>query len=167
MKTIKENKFLISGVIGAIMMVFGLTVFILKATYAADVYSVVFDATGGTFVGSDYGQTKVSRSVLEGNTVQSQIPENPVRSDATFLYWTLDDVQFDFSTPITNSITLCAKWECEDCDVPEPTPEPTPPKEPEPENPKTGDLPIAIIMSIGICALGFSIFQYKLKKVAE
>lgn len=155
----KENKHYITGLIGAIMMIFGLTVFIVKSTYAADVYAVVFDATGGTFVGSDYGETKVSRSVLEGNTVQSQVPENPVRSDAEFLYWTLNDVRFDLSTPIDSSITLCAYWSCTDCETPPVTPPVTPPS-----NPKTSDMPIAIIMAAGMCALGLAIFQHKLLK---
>ena len=52
----KEKRYVITAVLGAIMVVFGITALILKNTYAADVYSVTFDATGGTFTGSHYGQ---------------------------------------------------------------------------------------------------------------
>ena len=58
-------------------------------------------------------------------------------------------------------IVLCAKWSCENCEVPD---EPTPTI---PDNPKTADLPISIIMSIGLCAFGLSLFQYKLLKMTK
>jgi len=156
----KEKRYMITAVLGAIMVVFGITALVLKNTYAADVYSVTFDATGGTFTGSHYGQDKVIVRVMEGLTATDQKPEDPVRSDAEFLYWMLNDVRYDFSTPVDSDIILCAKWSCEECDVPE-EPKPTP------ENPKTADLPISIIMSIGLCAFGLSLFQYKLLKMTK
>lgn len=156
----KEKRYMITAVLGAIMVVFGITALVLKNTYAADVYSVTFDATGGTFTGSHYGQDKVIVRVMEGLTVTDQKPEDPVRSDAEFLYWMLNDVRYDFSTPVDSDIILCAKWSCEECDVPE-EPKPTP------DNPKTADLPISIIMSIGLCAFGLSLFQYKLLKMTK
>ncbi len=156
----KEKRYMITAVLGAIMVVFGITALVLKNTYAADVYSVTFDATGGTFTGSHYGQDKVIVRVMEGLTATDQKPEDPVRSDAEFLYWMLNDVRYDFSTPVDSDIILCAKWSCEECDVPE-EPKPTP------DNPKTADLPISIIMSIGLCAFGLSLFQYKLLKMTK
>lgn len=156
----KEKRYMMTAVLGAIMVVFGITALVLKNTYAADVYSVTFDATGGTFTGSHYGQDKVIVRVMEGLTATDQKPEDPVRSDAEFLYWMLNDVRYDFSTPVDSDIILCAKWSCEECDVPE-EPKPTP------ENPKTADLPISIIMSIGLCAFGLSLFQYKLLKMTK
>lgn len=156
----KEKRYMITAVLGAIMVVFGITALVLKNTYAADVYSVTFDATGGTFTGSPYGQDKVIVRVMEGLTATDQKPEDPVRSDAEFLYWMLNDVRYDFSTPVDSDIILCAKWSCEECDVPE-EPKPTP------DNPKTADLPISIIMSIGLCAFGLSLFQYKLLKMTK
>lgn len=156
----KEKRYMITAVLGAIMVVFGITALVLKNTYAADVYSVTFDATGGTFTGSHYGQDKVIVRVKEGLTATDQKPEDPVRSDAEFLYWMLNDVRYDFSTPVDSDIILCAKWSCEECDVPE-EPKPTP------DNPKTADLPISIIMSIGLCAFGLSLFQYKLLKMTK
>lgn len=156
----KEKRYMITAVLGAIMVVFGITALVLKNTYAADVYSVTFDATGGTFTGSRYGQDKVIVRVREGLTATDQKPEDPVRSDAEFLYWMLNDVRYDFSTPVDSDIILCAKWSCEECDVPE-EPKPTP------DNPKTADLPISIIMSIGLCAFGLSLFQYKLLKMTK
>ena len=157
----KEKRYVITAVLGAIMVVFGITALILKNTYAADVYSVTFDATGGTFTGSHYGQEKVIVRVMEGLTVTDQKPEDPVRSDAEFLYWMLNNVRYDFSTPVDSDIVLCAKWSCENCEVPD---EPTPTI---PDNPKTVDLPISIIMSIGLCAFGLSLFQYKLLKMTK
>lgn len=156
----KEKRYMITAVLGAIMVVFGITALVFKNTYAADVYSVTFDATGGTFTGSHYGQDKVIVRVMEGLTATDQKPEDPVRSDAEFLYWMLNDVRYDFSTPVDSDIILCAKWSCEECDVPE-EPKPTP------DNPKTADLPISIIMSIGLCAFGLSLFQYKLLKMTK
>lgn len=157
----KEKRYVITAVLGAIMVVFGITALILKNTYAADVYSVTFDATGGTFTGSHYGQEKVIVRVMEGLTATDQKPEDPVRSDADFLYWMLNNVRYDFSTPVDSDIVLCAKWSCENCEVPD---EPTPTI---PDNPKTADLPISIIMSIGLCAFGLSLFQYKLLKMTK
>ncbi|MCI6001959.1 MAG: InlB B-repeat-containing protein [Tenericutes bacterium] len=157
----KEKRYVITAVLGAIMVVFGITALILKNTYAADVYSVTFDATGGTFTGSHYGQEKVIVRVMEGLTATDQKPEDPVRSDAEFLYWMLNNVRYDFSTPVDSDIVLCAKWSCENCEVPD---EPTPTI---PDNPKTADLPISIIMSIGLCAFGLSLFQYKLLKMTK
>ena len=157
----KEKRYVITAVLGAIMVVFGITALILKNTYAADEYSVTFDATGGTFTGSHYGQEKVIVRVMEGLTATDQKPEDPVRSDAEFLYWMLNNVRYDFSTPVDSDIVLCAKWSCENCEVPD---EPTPTI---PDNPKTADLPISIIMSIGLCAFGLSLFQYKLLKMTK
>lgn len=157
----KEKRYVITAVLGAIMVVFGITALILKNTYAANVYSVTFDATGGTFTGSHYGQEKVIVRVMEGLTATDQKPEDPVRSDAEFLYWMLNNVRYDFSTPVDSDIVLCAKWSCENCEVPD---EPTPTI---PDNPKTADLPISIIMSIGLCAFGLSLFQYKLLKMTK
>ena len=157
----KEKRYVITAVLGAIMVVFGITALILQNTYAADVYSVTFDATGGTFTGSHYGQEKVIVRVMEGLTATDQKPEDPVRSDAEFLYWMLNNVRYDFSTPVDSDIVLCAKWSCENCEVPD---EPTPTI---PDNPKTADLPISIIMSIGLCAFGLSLFQYKLLKMTK
>ena len=73
----------------------------------------------------------------------------------------LNNVRYDFSTPVDSDIVLCAKWSCENCEVPD---EPTPTI---PDNPKTADLPISIIMSIGLCAFGLSLFQYKLLKMTK
>ena len=102
----KEKRYVITAVLGAIMVVFGITALILKNTYAADVYSVTFDATGGTFTGSHYGQEKVIVRVMEGLTATDQKPEDPVRSDAEFLYWMLNNVRYDFSTPVDSDIVL-------------------------------------------------------------
>lgn len=42
---------------------------------------------------------------------EDQIPENPTSNNEKFIGWYLNDELFDFNTPITNSITLVAKFE--------------------------------------------------------
>ena len=65
-------------------------------------YQVIFKAEDGTEI-----ETKI---VEYGKTVAK--PENPTREGYRFLGWfTEDGKAFDFSTPITKSMTLTAKWE--------------------------------------------------------
>lgn len=65
-------------------------------------YEVIFKAEDGTEI-----ETKI---VEYGKTVAK--PENPTREGYRFLGWfTKDGKAFDFSTPITKSMTLTAKWE--------------------------------------------------------
>ena len=66
-----------------------------------NVYKVTFDSNGGTKV--------TSQKIKIGCFVT--IPEKPVQAGYIFLYWTLDDEQYDFNTPVTKNITLVAKWE--------------------------------------------------------
>lgn len=47
-----------------------------------------------------------------GSTVGA--PETPVRGGYVFLGWYLDDMKFDFSTPIEEDTVLIAKWEEDD-----------------------------------------------------
>ena len=57
---------------------------------------------------SNGGSTVASQEVRVGNTAST--PTNPTRSGYTFLYWILNGVEFDFSTPITSPTTLLAYW---------------------------------------------------------
>ncbi len=71
--------------------------------YATTYYDVIFDSNGGTAVGTQ-------KNVQYGTTATK--PENPTREGYRFLGWfTKDGKAFDFSTPITKSMTLTAKWE--------------------------------------------------------
>lgn len=71
--------------------------------YATTYYDVSFDSNGGTAVDTQ-------KNVQYGTTATK--PENPTREGYRFLGWfTKDGEAFDFSTPITKSTTLTAKWE--------------------------------------------------------
>lgn len=71
--------------------------------YATTYYDVIFDSNGGTAVDTQ-------KNVQYGTTATK--PENPTREGYRFLGWfTKDGKAFDFSTPITKSMTLTAKWE--------------------------------------------------------
>ena len=68
------------------------------------IYTVTFDSREGTAVDS--------QQVASGNKVKE--PKAPSRSGCNFLGWYSDfacEKIFHFDTPITNSITLYAKWE--------------------------------------------------------
>ena len=78
----------------------------LKAEYVEYNSSLVmFDSDGGTPV--------QAKTVNNGEKVER--PDDPIKAstpyiDYEFLYWTLNGVEFDFNTPITESITLIAKY---------------------------------------------------------
>ena len=66
-------------------------------------YTVTFNANGGT--------PNSSQSVVEGSTATR--PANPTRTGYTFAGWyneAAGTTAFDFSTPITGTRTLYAKW---------------------------------------------------------
>ena len=60
-----------------------------------------------TFVDWD-GRQIDRQSVVEGNIAIA--PTDPDRLEYIFAGWYLEDVLFDFSTPITEDITLVARW---------------------------------------------------------
>lgn len=70
--------------------------------YATTYYDVSFDSNGGTAVDTQ-------KNVQYGTTATK--PENPTREGYRFLGWFTNGEAFDFSTPITKSMTLTAKWE--------------------------------------------------------
>lgn len=66
--------------------------------------TVTFDTLGGNEI--------ASQTVIKGNKATK--PANPTRTDATFAGWYTDDAwtkPFDFSTPITDDITIYAGWD--------------------------------------------------------
>lgn len=65
------------------------------------VHKVTFDSAGGTAVAS-------VTNIPDGSLVAE--PKDPTRKDFTFQGWTLNDRLYDFTTPITEDITLVAKW---------------------------------------------------------
>lgn len=76
----------------------------------ANVYhSVVFDSNGGSSV-----RTQI---VKHGGTA---IYVEPYRYGYTFLGWYLNGKKYDFKTPVTEKITLIAKWEKKDTEEDKP-----------------------------------------------
>ena len=65
------------------------------------IYEVTFDSDGGTKIDSQL--------VVEGET--ASIPVDPKKEGHSFLYWSYNNKEFDFTTKITEDITLLAKYE--------------------------------------------------------
>lgn len=66
----------------------------------AKTFVVTFDSDGGSSVGSV--------EVSQNETVTK--PQNPSKIGYTFLGWYLNNVEYDFSSKVTDNITLTAKW---------------------------------------------------------
>lgn len=62
---------------------------------------ITFDSDGGSNVG---------QKVVNRNEILIHIPDEPVKLGYTFAGWYLNDELFDFNNPITEDITLVAKW---------------------------------------------------------
>ena len=74
---------------------------IVMAVKHAVIHKVIFLGNGGTIV--------LDQKVADGNTVAQ--PADPSRLGYTFDGWyTTDGEEFDFSTPITDDITIVAHW---------------------------------------------------------
>ena len=63
-------------------------------------YTVTFNSDGGTKV--------KSQTIKSGNLVKQ--PSNPQKNDYLFEYWSLNDTEYDFNTPVTENITLKATY---------------------------------------------------------
>lgn len=66
-------------------------------------YTVSFNSNGGSFV--------TAQSIKSGETAKQ--PVSPIRENYIFNGWYKGSYKFYFSTPITESITLTAKWKAE------------------------------------------------------
>lgn len=64
-------------------------------------YYVTFDLNNGS---------SSNMVMVEKDKTVTKPSENPTKEGYTFLYWSLDGVEFDFNTPITNHITLIATY---------------------------------------------------------
>ena len=73
-----------------------------KANQGVKAYRVVFMALGGT-------PEPPVQLVAEGKPAQR--PANPAKDDFTFQDWTLNDVAYNFTVPVTKDIVLRAKWQ--------------------------------------------------------
>lgn len=63
-------------------------------------YTITFDTDGGTSIDS---------IVVEDNGIL-EAPVAPTKEGYTFEYWALDGEEFDFTSPVTEEITLTAIW---------------------------------------------------------
>lgn len=72
---------------------------------AAEIYTITFDADGGTPV-------PPVQKVEAGKTVTAPSP-NPTKEGYVFVYWHLSGstTAYNFQTPVKNDITLKAKWQ--------------------------------------------------------
>ena len=73
----------------------------LVADWTINEYTVTFDANGGS---------KVESAAVEYNKTVA-VPTEPAKEGYTFAGWLLDGKAYDFTTPITDNITLTAKWD--------------------------------------------------------
>lgn len=64
-------------------------------------YTITFDSDGGSSV--------ESQTILENKTIAK--PIDPIRDGYTFVEWQLDGKTYDFTSIVTNNITLKAKWQ--------------------------------------------------------
>src|SRR5690554_4605336 len=76
-----------------------------ELTFILPAYTITFETNGGSNV----------ESILVGeNQVIEEMPSNPTRSTYIFIGWYYDEEltqEFDINTPITEDMTLYAKWE--------------------------------------------------------
>lgn len=73
----------------------------LYAQFAAITHTVTFDSSGGSPISP-------ITDVPDGSAVAQ--PTAPTRTGYEFQGWTLDGVDYDFSSPVTSDITLTAAW---------------------------------------------------------
>ena len=69
--------------------------------------------TGGTFAvrfDTD-GGSEIEPMMVEHSHTVKRPPSDPEKSGHTFVDWYLDDVPYNFNTPVTAPLTLTAKWE--------------------------------------------------------
>ena len=66
-----------------------------------ETFNVTFDTDGGSAIDPQV--------IVKGELAQE--PEAPTKDGFTFAGWYLNDVKYDFTTPITGGIILVAKWE--------------------------------------------------------
>lgn len=70
-------------------------------TLSEDYITISFDTDGGSNIDSIV--------IKIGDTISK--PDTPTKEGYTFKGWYIDEEEFDFSNPITEEITLKAKWE--------------------------------------------------------
>ena len=72
----------------------------LEARWEIDTYTVTFDTAGGAAVSPE--------TVAHGGTATA--PSDVTREGYYFVGWYLGDEEYDFTTPVTEDLTLVARW---------------------------------------------------------
>ena len=86
--------------LGVLLVIAAVVVVLLTKKTPIKTYTVTFDTNGGTTIESQY--------VEEGNLATK--PTDPQKEGYTFLYWTYNNREFNFSTPIVEDIILVAEY---------------------------------------------------------
>lgn len=71
-----------------------------SATESIQTYTVSFNSDGGTYI--------VPQRIVYGDTVE--FPNKPEKEHYEFIGWYYNDVLYDFATPVSQNMTLIAKW---------------------------------------------------------
>ncbi len=79
-------------------------IFVYSLFFSTPTYTVTFNSDGGSKVEA----VKVKRN----KTVEA--PKAPTKKGYKFVSWQLAGTDFDFTFPITEDLTLTAKWEKEE-----------------------------------------------------
>ena len=90
-------------ILGGVILVLVLLLFSCRGQ-SPTVYTVTFDANGGTLSGEQ------TVTVIEGMAVSE--PDDPTRSGCRFLGWYIQGTgtEYDFTLPVTSDLNLEARW---------------------------------------------------------
>jgi uncharacterized repeat protein (TIGR02543 family) len=127
-----------------------------------------------TFSDPEGKTTTPAQTVNDGATATA--PQDPTRDGYTFDGWYLDGEKYDFSTPVTEDITLVAKWaetakeaspktEPTTAEKPEPPAAPKPaPKAPAAKVPNTSDATMPVYALVALVAGGAALVVMSSRK---
>ena len=100
------KKKLIFAISAAALAVVACVTAVLLVVLKKETYSVTLNANGGAF--SD-GKTTITLEIEEGENISEA--ETPVREGYNFLYWTLNETEYDETKPIESDLILYAAYE--------------------------------------------------------
>ncbi len=121
-----------ASILLAIAMIFVLAACGDKPDSKTEFVKVTFDTDGGSSISA--------MEIKSGGTVNK--PEAPVKEGCVFEKWVSGETEFDFSTAITQDITLKAVYKKAEDPKPDPQPDPEPEKKPVPEGFEEGTFKI-------------------------
>ena len=101
----KKKVMIIAGSVVFVVVV--IVIVLLMLNKKPNIYSVSFDADGGSLV--------ELQMVNEGEQVKK--PVDPTKEGYIFVEWTYQDKTYDFSIPVSSDFTLVARWSQEKEDV--------------------------------------------------